>query len=76
MNARDAILRLLAERASGKTICPSEAARAMDPEGWRGRMDAVRAAGAALAAEGRLVVSQRGERVPPDAPGAIRYGAL
>ncbi len=51
---------LLARRASGRTICPSEAARALDPEGWRGRMDAVREAAFAMADRGELEVTQRG----------------
>jgi len=30
-----AIVDLLDERAAGASICPSEAARRIDPEGWR-----------------------------------------
>ena len=29
-----AIIELLSRRATGKTICPSEAARLLDPENW------------------------------------------
>ncbi len=54
---------LLARRASGRTICPSEAARALDPERWRERMDAVREVAFAMADRGRLEVTQRGSVV-------------
>lgn len=68
-----AILRLLAARSG--TICPSEAARAVAPDDWRSVMDDVRAAGAALAARGRIVVTQGGRPVDPaTATGPIRYG--
>jgi len=51
---------LLARRAPGRTICPSEAARAVDPDGWRARMDAVREVAFAMADRGELEVTQRG----------------
>ncbi|MDP9427666.1 MAG: DUF3253 domain-containing protein [Actinomycetota bacterium] len=49
--------------AGGATICPSEAARAVDPDGWRELMPAARAAVGRLAAAGRVQVTQRGEVV-------------
>ncbi len=61
-----AILALLAARAPGKTICPSEVARALggDTEAqWRPMMPAVRSAADRLAVEGRLQVLQRGQAV-------------
>jgi hypothetical protein len=58
-----AIAALLARRAPGRTICPSEAARALDADGWRARMDAVRAVAFAMADRGELEVTQRGEVV-------------
>jgi hypothetical protein len=58
-----AIGALLARRAPGRTICPSEAARALDADGWRARMDAVRAVAFAMADRGELEVTQRGEVV-------------
>jgi hypothetical protein len=54
---------LLDERRAGTTICPSEAARAVDPEGWRELMPAARAAAGRLAAGGQVEVTQRGEVV-------------
>ena len=51
---------LLDQRRPGTTICPSEAARAVDPEGWRALMPAARAAAGRLAAAGDVEVTQRG----------------
>ena len=57
------ILRLLSQRAPTSSICPSDAARAARPEGWRELMDEVRAAAGRLAGQGRVEVTQRGRRV-------------
>ncbi|MGY5883927.1 DUF3253 domain-containing protein [Modestobacter lacusdianchii] len=54
---------LLDQRRPGTSICPSEAARAVDPEGWRELMPAARAAAGRLAAAGDVQVTQRGEVV-------------
>ncbi|MBB3677707.1 DUF3253 domain-containing protein [Modestobacter versicolor] len=54
---------LLDQRRDGATICPSEAARAVDPEGWRELMPAAREAAGRLAAAGGVEVTQRGEVV-------------
>ena len=71
----EAILALLAERSEGKTICPSEAARAVGGTAWRDQMPLAREAAAALAAEGRIVVLQKGEPVDAlKARGPIRLG--
>jgi uncharacterized protein DUF3253 len=51
---------LLDQRRPGTTICPSEAARAVDPEGWRELMPAARAAAGRLAAAGDVEVTQGG----------------
>lgn len=68
-----AILRLLDERGAGKTICPSEAARAVRPEGWEALMEPARAAARRLVAAGRIVITQGGRLVDPShAKGAIR----
>lgn len=72
-SVEDAILGLLAERERGKSICPSEAARAVDPEGWRRVMPQVRATAVGLARQGRLVITRKGKPVDPDAfKGVIR----
>ena len=54
---------LLDGRRPDATICPSEAARAVDPEGWRQLMPAARAAAGRLAAAGEAEVTQGGEVV-------------
>lgn len=70
------ILRLTALRGPEKSICPSEVARALDPEGWRRHLHAVRAAAAALAAAGRVEILRKGKPVPPEAMhGVIRLRA-
>ena len=61
---RRAILDLLARRDPGKTICPSDAARAVaGARPFAPLMDATRAAASELVAEGALEVTQRGEVV-------------
>jgi len=63
---RDAILERLRSRATGTTICPSEAARAACPgegEGWRELMGPVREVAFAMADRGELEVTQRGRVV-------------
>jgi hypothetical protein len=60
---RAAILELLAQRDPGKTICPSDAARAVAGDGFRPLMDEARAAAAELVDERRIEVTQRGEVV-------------
>lgn len=58
-----AIRGLLDNRAADATICPSEAARAVDPDGWRDLMDQVRAAAGRMADRGEIDVTQGGELV-------------
>jgi hypothetical protein len=72
--ARSAILDLLDDRGEGKTICPSEAARALGgDDGFRDLMPFVRDVAAGLADEGTIEVTQHGEVVDPrDHKGPIR----
>ena len=71
-NAAEAVLALLAERADGATICPSEAARALASD-WRPLMEPVRQVAYGMVDEGRLEVTQKGEVVDGrTARGAIR----
>ena len=58
-----AIVDLLDERAADASICPSEAARRIDPEGWRALMEPVREAARRLVAAGVVEVVQRGRVV-------------
>jgi hypothetical protein len=65
--AREKILELLAERGPEKTICPSDAARALAGDRFRPLMDTVRDAARKLVGEGRIEVTQGGEPVDLDA---------
>lgn len=63
---RRAIWSLAVARGPAKTLCPSEAARAISNAGedaWRAALPAVREAAADLAREGRLEVCQRGKAI-------------
>ncbi len=69
------ILRLVHERGAGKTICPSEAARAERGDDWRSLMKPVRRAAQKLAREGRIAIYRKGKPVDPDNfKGVIRLG--
>ena len=76
-DARAAILRLLESRDPGRTICPSEAARALGgDDGFRPLMPLVRDAARTLVGEGEIEVTQKGEPVDIDAArGPIRLRA-
>ncbi len=70
---RAVILELLGRRGPGKTICPSDAARALAGNDFRPLMDTARAAAAELVADGEIEVTQRGEVVDiAQARGPIR----
>lgn len=70
----EAILELLAARAAGATICPSEAARRVRPDGdWRALMERARRAARRLVARGEVEITQKGRVVDPStARGPIR----
>jgi len=57
------IRELLAQRAAGATICPSEAARAVGGDEWRDLMQPARDAARHLVDAGEVEVTQRGEVV-------------
>lgn len=68
------ILSQAARRGPGKTLCPSEVARAL-ADSWRPLMPQVREAAARLAADGRIAILQKGRRLPGlPARGPIRLG--
>ncbi len=73
-----ALLDLAARRGSGRTFCPSEAARALAAAqggAWRPLMGPLRAAAARLAARGQLRATQKGVAVDAEAArGPIRLG--
>ena len=73
-DVREAIFRMTSSRP-GKTVCPSEVARALysTEAEWRGAMQYIRDVAAAMVDEGIIEVTQRGEVVDPrSARGPIR----
>jgi len=71
------ILELLDKRAPTSTICPSDAARAVGDDDWRGLMDASRSAAARLVARGEVEITQGGKPVDlAAARGPIRIRRL
>lgn len=67
------ILALAAKAGPEKSICPSEAARAMAPEDWRPLMTATRRAAVRLQAAGRIAILRKGKPVAAeDVRGVIR----
>jgi hypothetical protein len=72
-NLDQALTLLLAERGHGKTVCPSEVARAVGGETWRDLMEPARAAARRAVARGEAEITQRGQVVDPStAKGPIR----
>jgi len=71
---RAAILDLARERGPSKTICPSDAARAVGGNDWRDLMDDARDVARELARAGDVEISQKGTVLDPDQPwrGPIR----
>lgn len=63
----DALFGLLAERAPGKSVCPSEVARRVDAEAWRRVLPQVRSAAVGLARAGRLEILRHNKPVDPNA---------
>jgi hypothetical protein len=65
----ETILALASERGAGKTICPSDAARALGgphPDGWGPLMQPVRRVAVSMAREGRVVIYRKGKQADPD----------
>jgi Protein of unknown function (DUF3253) len=63
------ILALAARRGPGKTIDPSEVARAIGgshPDGWGPLMQLVRRIAVRLMKEGRIVILRKGRPIDPD----------
>lgn len=80
--ALEAIISDLCARVpEGRTICPTDAAKAFadargeDELGWRSHLVEVRRAAVRLALEGRLVITRKGRVVDPtDFRGVYRLG--
>ncbi len=58
---RATTLDLLARRAAGATVCPSEVARALSPEDWRDVMPLVHAAVDELVRDGSVRLTWKGK---------------
>ena len=67
---------MLRKRDPDATVCPSDVARIIGGEDWRGSMDDVRAVAAELGADGVVEIRQGGRVVPADAEttGPVRIG--
>ncbi|GAC1440747.1 MAG: hypothetical protein NVSMB55_06490 [Mycobacteriales bacterium] len=67
------ITELLDRTKAGGTICPSEAARAVGGQNWRGLMEPARSAARRLVARGDVEITQGGQVVDPStARGPLR----
>lgn len=65
MTPEEAILELTMQRGPAASICPSEAARLIDPGNWRARLAGVRQAAVHLARSGRIVILRHNKPVDP-----------
>ena len=63
IDPRAAILDLLARRAAGATICPSEVARSLSRDDWRAAMPSVHAAIYELVCDAAVRLSWKGQRL-------------
>ncbi|MFC3694228.1 DUF3253 domain-containing protein [Chenggangzhangella methanolivorans] len=75
----DLVLRLAKERGEGKTICPTEAAKAAagqrGEDDWQARLPGVKAAAVRLARRGSVSIYRKGKPVDPeDFKGIYRIG--
>ncbi|MEM0985153.1 MAG: DUF3253 domain-containing protein [Pseudomonadota bacterium] len=72
---RTAILSLVEVRGVGKTICPTEAAKAVSKDRWRAVLPDVRAEAVRLAKAGEIMIYRKGKPVDPGAfKGVYRLG--
>ncbi|WP_203225553.1 DUF3253 domain-containing protein [Kocuria sp. SM24M-10] len=60
---RSVLLDLVRRRGAEKTVCPSEAARALAPVSWRDLMEDVRQEAYRLADDGLVDITQQGRVV-------------
>jgi hypothetical protein len=72
----DTIMRLLSEAGPGRTVSPTDAARALKPgPDWHLLMPLLRRAAVKLALDGRMVIYRKGKAVDPsDFKGVYRLG--
>jgi hypothetical protein len=65
----ETMIALVAARGEGKTICPSEVARAIageHPDAWGRLMQPVRKVAVRLTKEGRVAIMRKGKPADPD----------
>ncbi len=62
----DAILTLVAKAGPDKSICPSQAARALSPDNWRPLLKRTRQTAIGLARQGKIVILRKGKVVDPN----------
>ncbi|MCJ2035480.1 DUF3253 domain-containing protein [Methylobacterium sp. J-068] len=77
----ETILRLVAARDPGKTVCPSEVARELggpQPEAWSPLMQPVRRVAVRMTKAGEVAILRKGKPVedPDDFRGIYRLGAV
>ena len=74
---RASILEMTRQRGPSKSICPSDAARAVGGDTWRDLMDQARDIARTLAKDGEVVITQGDDVLDPDATwrGPIRIRA-
>lgn len=69
----EVIIRMATERGPGKTICPSEVARAMFAQNWRNHMNEIRDTAIKLQQQGKVSITQKGVEISvEDIKGPIR----
>jgi hypothetical protein len=73
-----AILALTRHRGPGRSICPSDAARAVGGTGWRDLLPRTRAVARDLARQGRVQITSRGRVLAADEAwhGPVRIRAV
>ena len=70
------LLELVQARGPDSSVCPSEAARRVEPVEWRPLMEPARRAARRLVAAGRAEITQKGRVVDPsEVRGPIRVRA-
>ena len=72
---RETVLTLVQARGIGKTICPSEVARALDTENWQRFLKPIRHEAQLMARDGQIAIYRKGKQIDPDLmKGVIRLG--
>lgn len=68
-----AIYGIARERGPEQSLCPADAARKLSPFNWRALMPQVIGAAKRMAANGEIIITQRGKPVDPEkVKGVIR----